>query len=1034
MLKLFRKISIPTVVFLSAIICVSANASAGSSNLQSSISQSKSDRTQEQTKGNNSGARTLKGVVKDSNGEVLPGATVYLKGNVKVGSMTNSDGEYTLRDIPTGKQTIVFSCIGMEMQEIPFTGQKTINIVLQDKANEIQDVVVTGLYQRNKNSFTGAASTYSKSDLKSIGTKNLIQSLKTLEPALNVMESASWGNDPNRMPDLEIRGKTSIVGELESDYDNNANQPLFILDGIEVEIDDIMKLPMDRIASVTVLKDAASAAIYGSKSANGVIVVETVRPEMGRVRVAYAGNFTLQMPDLGGYNLMNASEKLEYERLAGRYTAKSAYDSQDELDALYYSRLKQVRRGVDTYWLSEPLRTVFNHNHNLYIDGGDENMLYGVGVAYSNDDGVMKGSDRQTISGNINLSYRTSNLVVTNDFNIDYTDAKREPVDFATFAQANPYYRKYDDEGNIPQLLEDASIAGTMIYNPLYLYNIVNTNKTSDINLRDNLSVSWRFLNGFHLRGRVGLTKNISKNEAFKSPNHPDFLSETRKGSYNRDESDSFTVNSDITLSYSKVFGDANIVNVIGGWSIYQKKVKDSGYMVTGFTDDLHQNPQFSAGFNQGDKPTYRNVTSRSTSFYVNGNYSYKNRYMVDANFRWDGSSVFGAQKMFTGTWAAGLGWNITKESWWHASWMDLFKLRFSMGNPGNQNFDAYLSSGTYIYNTEYTNHFGTSAIIEKFANKNLAWQKTLDKNFGIDLEFFDSRLRISGDYYHKVTDPLLVSVPMPASVGLLKVYTNFGGQVSQGFNGYVMVNAVKRSDFRLNVNFNFRHGKITYRNIGDKLAFLNKNGSGNSYRRYYDGGSPEDIWAVRSAGIDPATGREIFIKKDGSYTFRYDANDEVVVGSTAPKLEGVLGMSAYYKQFFASFNIRYQLGGQVFASALYNKVENITENSMYYNVDRRALYDRWKQPGDVARFKAIDNFESTPMSSRFVVNNNVISGESISIGYETAARWLHYIGATGASLRLYMNDIFRIASFKEERGTEYPFSRSVSLSLDLRF
>ena len=128
--------------------------------------------------------------------------------------------------------------------------------------------------------------------------------------------------------------------------------------------------------------------------------------------------------------------------------------------------------------------------------------------------------------------------------------------------------------------------------------------------------------------------------------------------------------------------------------------------MVSGFTSDLHQNPQFSAGFNQGDKPVYRNTVSRSTSFYMNGNYSFRNRYMFDANFRWDGSSVFGAQKMFTGTWAVGLGWNVNNERWFRAEWVNLLKFRFSIGNPGNQNFDAYLSSGTYIYNTDYTNHF----------------------------------------------------------------------------------------------------------------------------------------------------------------------------------------------------------------------------------------------------------------------------------------------------------------------------------------
>lgn len=437
--------------------------------------------------------RTLTGVIKEISGEAIPGASILVKGHPTIGTVSDAYGNFVLKNIPSGKQVVIVSFVGMESKEISYTGQKSVTVTLQEKVNQVQDVVVTGIYVRKKNSFTGSASTYSKEDLKQIGTKNLVQSLKTLEPSLNVVESTSFGSDPNRMPDMEIRGKTSIVGSLESDYDNTANQPLFIMDGVEVTIEDIMKLPMDRIARVTVLKDAASTAIYGSKSANGVIVVETVRPEPGKLRVSYSGNFALQMPDLTDYNLMNSSEKLEYERLAGRYTAKDAYTSQDALDALYYSRLKEVKRGVDTYWLSEPLRAVLNHSHNLYIDGGDESMVYGVGVSYSNDNGVMKGSDRETMSGNIKLSYRTKSLIFSNDFNIDVTNSDHEPVDFSTFAQANPYYRKYNDDGSIPSLLESTEVAGNTIYNPLYLYNIINKNYTKEMTLRNNFSLIWRF-------------------------------------------------------------------------------------------------------------------------------------------------------------------------------------------------------------------------------------------------------------------------------------------------------------------------------------------------------------------------------------------------------------------------------------------------------------------------------------------------------------------------------------------------------------
>ena len=203
---------------------------------------------------------------------------------------------------------------------------------------------------------------------------------------------------------------------------------------------------------------------------------------------------------------------------------------------------------------------------------------------------------------------------------------------------------------------------------------------------------------------------------------------------------------------------------------------------------------------------------------------------------------------------------------------------------------------------------------------------------------------------------------------------------------------------------------------------------------RYYDGGSPSDLWAVRSAGIDAATGREIFLHKDGTQSFAYNVEDEVVVGNSDPKLEGVVGMSFYYKGFSASANFRYRLGGQIFMETLYNKVENISFSDVHYNQDKRALYDRWKEPGDNAKFRAISTTADTPMSSRFVADNNVFSGESISVGYESQGKWLKSVGASSLTVRAYMNDIFLISTVKNERGIDYPFARSVSMSLGLRF
>ena len=979
----------------------------------------------------------ITGVVIDKNEEVIPGVSVIIKGTT-LGTATDINGKFVIR-IPSRDNIVLqFSCIGMQKKEIAIKDDKELIVIMEESSEVIQEVVVTGIYSRNKESFTGSFSSYSKEDLKMVGTQNIIQSLRSLDPSMLVIESKQWGSDPNRMPDIEIRGKTSIVG-LKTEFENDPNQPLFILDGVETTLETIVNLSMDRVASVTILKDAASTAIYGSKAANGVIVVETIQPRSGQLRLSYNGNYKIQFADLSDYNLMNSAEKLEFERLSGRYDDFSSYSNNVVLQKLYNERLAEVIRGVDTYWMSEPLRTVLNHSHNIYIDGGDNAMRYGLGIGYNNSNGVMKGSDRNVISANIDLTYRKKSLLFSNKFSLDVTHTEREPVAFSKFAQANPYFRKKLENGYIPLWLEDSGTQQNSAYikNPLYEWTIKNTNIGNTIQLRDNFSIEWRIFTSLRATARLGLTKSVGRTEQFKSPKHPDFL-ETEKlkqGSFSASSSESFSYNGDLNLAFGKIFIEKHQVNLVGGWSFNEHKKKSDGYRVVGFNDDLHQNPAFSTGFSDGQKPTYSLSKSRSTSFFLNANYSFMNRYLMDFNLRADGTSKFGANKRFSSTWAVGLAWNLHNEEFMRK--LDIFtnfKIRASIGNPGNQNFDAYQAMKIYRYNVEYQNMFGSSAIIDQFGNKNLNWQRTLDKNIGVDLSILNNRVRLTLDYYRKNTDPLLISIPMPPSVGTSSINANAGRQISSGWNGSLFYTILRKQNMNWSMHLNFRTSKSEYRDIGNKLQELNELGSAQNLVRYYEGASPDDMWAVPSLGIDPATGREMFRKKDGTQTFVYSTDDEIVVGSSRPDVEGVIGSTFYYKGLSVSMSLRYRLGGQVMASALYSKVENIGKQQIYYNQDRRALHDRWQKPGDKAKFKSIKETSSTPMSSRFVRTENTLAGESISIGYESNAKWVRYIGAEGITFRAYMNDIFRLSSFKEERGIDYPFARTISFSLNLRF
>lgn len=987
---------------------------------------------------------TVRGKVYDQDGEGIPGVSVKVP-SMQTAIVTGANGSFTLY-LPQGRTTkLQFSFIGMKDATYIFNGKHDINnlvINMKDDATTINEVVVTGIYSRKKESFTGSSQTYNAEELKLVGNQNLIQSLKTLDPAFTVLENNEFGSDPNRLPDLEIRGKTSIVG-LKETFGEDPNQPLFILDGFETTLQSIMDLSMDRIASVTVLKDAASTAIYGAKAANGVVVVETKAPEMGKLKFSYSGNFNVSWADLTDYNLMNAAEKLEFERLAGNFTSNIS-DYQEFQEIRYNKLLANVLKGVDTYWLSEPLRTGLNQRHFISAQGGNEQLRYSLGVSYNKIDGVMKKSGRDILSGNIDVLYRVGKLTFSNKMTVNVTKHTNPTVSFSEYASANPYYPKYEEDGTIGKWLEykensmSTTDASVIVGNPMYNDQLNSYDRGESFGVRNNFSMEYRPWNFFWIRARLGLTKETNESENFVSPENTayDQVDVLKKGSYSNQRSDGFSYDGDVTATYGQLLAKKHQINAVLGASIRESSDQSKGFSAVGFPEGNFTTPGFANQYTESGKPTYYDSKNRTANFYFNGGYSFDNRYLLDINYRLDGSSVFGTNRKFSNTWAVGLAWNIHNEKFMKDTELfQMLKIRGSIGNPGNQNFGSYNTLTTYKFNNWMTNNFGTGLLIDAIGDPDLAWQKTIDLNVGLDVSLLN-RLHLNIDVFHKNTDPLLASIGIPASVGVTSRLANIGKQVTDGFNGTIRYSFIYRPKERMNwtTSLSFSHVRSHYENIGSTLAQYNNENLTKNMTRYYDGGSPSALWAVRSAGIDPATGKEIFITKSGNYTFSHSYDDEVEVGDTRPDVEGVFGNVFYYKGFSASIYMRYSLGGDTFLSTLYDKVENISSSALAKNQDRRALYDRWQKPGDIAKFKGISRTESTPMSSRFVSVNNYLTIESIRVSYELPYTLMKKMGLQGMTFSAYMNDIARWATVKEERGTSYPFSRSISMALSLNF
>ncbi len=401
-------------------------------------------------------SRKITGRVRDHGGNPLPGVTVVLKGT-SVGVVTDVDGHFKM-DLPADHETVlVFSFVGMKTQEVYYKGEKELNVVMEEDVKQMDEVVVTGIFSKSKESYTGAVSVITEKELKSFGNRNILTTLRNIDPSFNILESNEWGSNPNRLPEVQIRGAANMpdVDQLQSDTKAELNTPLIIMDGFEITLERMMDLDDSEVETITLLKDASATAIYGSRGANGVIVITTKEPEPGKLRFSYTGSLNLEVPDLSDYDVLNAREKLDLELRSGYYDNVRA-EKEVALKQKYNEILQQVERGVNTYWLSKPLRVGIGHRHNIKLEGGDPSFRYSATAQYNDVAGVMKESFRRTFNGGINLSYKTSELIFRNQLTISLNKAQESPYGtFDEYVKLNPYWTATDENGNIKRFFDE---------------------------------------------------------------------------------------------------------------------------------------------------------------------------------------------------------------------------------------------------------------------------------------------------------------------------------------------------------------------------------------------------------------------------------------------------------------------------------------------------------------------------------------------------------------------------------------------------
>ena len=1013
----------------------------------------------------------MRGTIVDENGQPLPGAKVQLVGRVpkyKVVSMavTDADGRFSL-DVKDAGMYVVVEYVGFKTYETRVRKNTNITIQLTPDEHELKETVVTGFYSKAKNSFTGTAVQVGGDELRSVNNTSFFNSLKVFEPSLQVVDTRGmFGSDPNHVPgQIELRGQNSMPDISRSELETQTSLPVFILDGFEVSVQKVYDLDMNRIKSVTILKDASASAIYGSRAANGVIVIETRNPEAGKLQISYTLNGGIQVPDLTSYNLMNAAEVLEFQKAAGVFDPYTVGEDGGATLNSYYAVLRSVMNGVDTYWLKKPLRTGFNRKHTVMIDGSvlsqngtKGNVRYSVNLGMGTNDGAMKGSTRTTYEAGTKLMFQTRKLYITNNLQFSLTNSADSPYgNVATYTRTLPYYQERDADGNYYRLLSIANFApagmalGVLAsqQSPVYEAKYLNSFSKAEVaSVTNNLGINWLILPELRLKGTFSLEYDFSRGDAYVSPasfayinnndnssTNPDVL--YRRGRYNISNSSGITYNANV-ISYTRSWGKLDWQAILGA-EARQITTDNDGYAMTGFLGDAQNYLSYAVQYERFGRVNGLRSTVRTAGVFSNQNLSWDNRYLMDMTCRLDGSSLYGKHERSSSYWSVGFRWNISNEKFLRGNKnVQNLALRLNIGTTGSQSYNRNQASNMYTYmRSVYGGFFG--AIISTLGNPELRGQRTYNRNIGLDGSFFGNKLNFELNYYYNTTKGNLTTITIAPSIGFNSYKANMGDLTNRGYEFSLSYTPVKTKKIMLNLSFNGAHNTNRIRKISDFLKRYNDIVNGQAQQSsapttvflFTEGQSMNTIYAVPSLGIDPGTGKEIFVNRDKTTTYTWQASNQVPVGVNEPSIRGYIGVNFRYSNWEMGTHAGYSFGADKYNYTLAEKIENV--NYMVNN-DRRALTERWQKPGSIARYKAIRDNSVTKATSRFVQNERYLSLASLRLSYMLPRQRLLNNWVSMLKLSVTANDLFYLSSIRQERGLSYPFTRSVTFSAFVNF
>ena len=958
-------------------------------------------------------AQEVKGRVTDSrDGTALSNVSISVKGT-NTGTTTDADGRFSIR-ASTGA-TLIFSSIGFTEREITVTSSD-LNVSLEFAQRNLQEVVITGYGSRSRRQVAGSIAKINGEEVKLQPVGSLDKLLQGKVPGLL---SQSQSGQPGTAADVTIRGKGSI---------NGSNAPLYIIDGVQVSTADFATLNPADIESYNVLKDASSTSIYGSRGANGVIVITTKRGSAGKTNVNYDFQYGFSaLPD-NKLRLMNSTEKLNYELNYDRPDGMNPFGwTPAEVDSL-----SKIDNKLDEILFKKGK----TQQHQLSVSGGNEKTRFYISGSIFDQEGIVISTGLKRYTGRINLENSFSDFKVGLNLTYGYskfTGTRENDQYIGSPLNAinwfNPYVTLYDQDGNY----QDDFLQGQP--NPLreLLENFGNADQLKGVG---SAYLEWKIPWVKGLRARTLWGGDVTEDEGLgylDRTTNSGGQSTGARGQLSRTYARTFRYTGTTSLSYQKIAGDHDI-NVSVFNEIIQSKSENFGFTGFGLVGPFKNEAGITPGTTtNGFIPTVNGGATRNglLSWFIDGSYGYKKKYYLSAGFRRDGSSRFGADNKYANFYNVGASWIISEEKIFkdETPWLNELKLRASYGAVGNQLGIGNFASRELLNSTVYNGVGGL--LLVQLPYPQLKWETKKMFNVGIDFAALTNRIRGTVEYYNNKTVDLFLDRQLSRTSGFASITANLGRLQNQGIEVALEADIIRGRDFRWSVNANYTYNK---NEILDQAGqdenvnglFINKVGE-----------RANSLYVVRYAGVDPANGDALYYKKDGITTTNiYDPSDAVIVGTIDPPQFGGFGTDISWKGISLNALFTYTIGGVMYNNDRFN----VEFPGYWYSRVATSLLREWQKPGDITDIPSpFNDFHSE--TTRFVEKTDHLRLRNVTLSYSLPKSVLQRVKisslkifAQGQNLRVWHN----FQGWDPEittgilGGAQYPQLRTITFGLSL--